>query len=253
MCHEGRAGRGSRASDVPFRWSLLASRTWLSSPSRMAGSEDVAWGMTVPAPRLHSGTLAQATQEEIAAEAELAAMARLVDADFACGWLVVPAAFEERYYRFANLPTLLRSLFADLDPSDPDEDVVEEASEAAMRMFGQNFLLDEAIDAFYAGLETMPSRLAVRRPGSASQRVAQRGRPALLALKRVYQDDWSLGAVMNRLASSASLALDARPVLVHDADERVDAAASARLSELLGRSVTLSLDVHGAVTRISFG
>jgi len=219
----------------------------------MAGSEDVAWGMTVPAPRLHSGTLAQATQEEIAAEAELAAMARLVDADFACGWLVVPAAFEERYYRFANLPTLLRSLFADLDPTDPDEDVVEEASEAAMRVFGQNFLLDEAIDAFYAGLETMPSRLAVRRPGSASKRVAQRGRPALLALKRVYQDDWSLGAVMDRLASSASLALDARPVLVHDADERVDAAASARASELLGRSVTLSLDVHGAVTRISFG
>lgn len=219
----------------------------------MAGSEDVAWGMTVPAPRLHSGTLAQATQEEIAAEAEMAAMARLIDADFSCGWLVVPAAFEERYYRFANLPTRLRSLFADLDPSDPDEDVVEEASEAAMRMFGENFLLDEAIDAFYAGLETMPNRLAVRRPGSAPKHVAQRGRPALLALKHVYQDDWSLGAVMDRLASSASLALDARPVLVHEADGRADAGASARASQVLGRSVTLSVDGRGAVTRISFG
>lgn len=209
--------------------------------------------MTVPAPQLRAGTLAQAESGEIAVEAELAAMARLMDAGMACGWLVVPAVFEERYYRLNNLPARLRSLYAGLDAADPDEDIVEEAAEDATRLFGEHFLLDEAIDAFYAGLETMASRLTLRRPGSDVQHVAQRGRPALLAWKRVYQDDWTVDAVLERLHHHASLALDARPVLVHDAEERKDPAANAAASQVLGSTVRLSLDARGAVTRIVFG
>lgn len=209
--------------------------------------------MTVPAPRLHAGTLAQSEPGEIAAEAEMVAMARLLDAGMPCGWLVIPAVFEERYYRLNNLPMRLRSLFTGLDPADPDEDIVEEAAEAATRLFQEHFLLDEAIDAFYAGLETMAARLALRRPGAASNQVAHGGRPALLAWKRVYQDDWTVDAVMARLQRQASLAIDARPVLVHDAEERSDPRANARAAEALGTSVRLSLDARGAVTRISFG
>ncbi|MFO7546062.1 MAG: hypothetical protein R6W77_11290 [Trueperaceae bacterium] len=209
--------------------------------------------MTAPAPRLRAGTLAQAEPSEIAAEAEMSAMARLLDAGMACGWLVIPAVFEERYYRLNNLPARLRSLYAGLDPADPDEDIVEEAAEAATRLFREHFLLDEAIDAFYAGLETMASRLALRRPGASSQRMAHGDRPALLAWKRVYQHDWTVDAVMERLEHRASLAIDARPVLVHDADERTDPRANARAVEVLGNAVRLKLDVRGAVTRISFG
>lgn len=207
--------------------------------------------MAVPAPALRAGVLDLLTDAEIAAEPEILAMQHLLASGMPCGWLAVPAALEERFYRFTNLPARLRALFAGVDSADPDEDLVEEAAEAAADAFAQSFLLDEAIDAFYAGLEGMAATLIVRRPGAGSSRTAARGRPALLAWKRLYADDWSVDAVMARLRARRSLALDARPVVVHGAAEHGAPSLEARAGQVLGYPVRLHVDDRGALVRVT--
>jgi len=215
--------------------------------------------MAVPAPALRAGVLDLLTEAEIDAAPEILAMQRLLAAGMPCGWLVVPAALEERFYRFTNLPARLRQAFAEVDPDDPDEDLVEEAAEAAADAFAQSFLLDEAIDAFYAGLEGLAASVLVRRAASVlvrradagPSRTAARGRPALLAWKRLYADDWSVDAVMARLRARRSLALDARPVVVHDAAEHGAPELDARAGHVLGSAVRLHVDTRGAFVRIT--
>lgn len=207
--------------------------------------------MAVPAPALRAGVLDLLTEAEVAAEPEVLAMQRLLTAGMPCGWLVVPAALEERFYRFTNLPARLREAFVGVDPNDPDEDLVEEAAEAAAEAIAQSFLLDEAIDAFYAGLEGLASTVVVRRAGVGPSPTAARGRPALLAWKRLYADDWSVDAVMARLRARRSLALDARPVVVHDAAEHGAPELDARAGQVLGSPVRLRVDARGALVRIT--
>lgn len=207
--------------------------------------------MAVPAPALRAGVLDLLTEAEIDAAPEILATQRLLAAGMPCGWLVVPAALEERFYRFTNLPARLRQAFAEVDPDDPDEDLVEEAAEAAADAFAQSFLLDEAIDAFYAGLEGLAASVLVRRADAGPSRTAARGRPALLAWKRLYADDWSVDAVMARLRARRSLALDARPVVVHDAAEHGAPELDARAGHVLGSAVRLHVDTRGAFVRIT--
>jgi hypothetical protein len=52
-------------------------------------------------------------------------------------------------------------------------------------------LLDAVVDTFYDALVGLPPNVMVRRPGALGS-VAARGRPALLAVKRVWADDWRL-------------------------------------------------------------
>ena len=155
--------------------------------------------------------------------AELSALRQLAAAGFQVAPLrVVPAAAEETFYRLNNLPAQLSALFSDLDLTDPDEDDLEERAPEAQRLVRAHFLLDEFVDLFYAGLGELPARVRVRRPyGSGSPtpeptggRVVTRGRPALLALKETWADDWSFGALQTRTALSAKVALNARPVLL---------------------------------------
>lgn len=171
---------------------------------------------------------------------------------------VVLADAEETFYRLNNLPAQLRGLFADLDLSDPDEDDVEESAPEAQRLLRAHFLLDEFVDLFYAALEGLPARLRVRRSddlGGAGTggRVVNRGRPALLALKETWADDWTFGALWARLRATGSVALPARPVLI-TAAQLGDAgdAEAAHASALLGRPVRLLHDPDHGVTGVRF-
>lgn len=189
-------------------------------------------------------------------EADLASSAELVDmrALQAAGWswrgLVLGSALEHQFYRLNNLPRRLVALFRGLDPADPDEDIVEEAEEDAVRLIAQHYLLDETVDAFYDALARLPSEVVLRRAGSAHGRKAAYPRAALLELKQLFQDDWRTDALLDRMALTASLAIDARPVIITSAAESLDPVASERAGQALGRQVSVWLDESGAFTRV---
>lgn len=195
--------------------------------------------------------------------AELGALRKLAAAGFQLAPLrVVPAAAEETFYRLNNLPAQLSALFAGLDLSDPDEDDLEERAPAAQRLVRSHFLLDEFVDLFYTGLTGLPAQLRVRRayfprphtpdppkPG----RVVTRGRPALLALKETWADDWSYDALWARTTSDASVALTARPVLLTPAAyEQPGDAQTVRAESILGVRVQLSADPTLGLTGVQF-
>ncbi|MEJ2288989.1 MAG: hypothetical protein P8Y02_10165 [Deinococcales bacterium] len=182
------------------------------------------------------------TDEEVAALAALAAAGLPVGSV-----VVVPAAVEERFYRLNNLPALLNDVFRSVDPEDPDEDDVEEATPAAEALVRQHYMLDEFIDDFYQATAGLPSTVCVRRPREEG-RVAARGRPALLALKRTYQQDWSYEAVWDRLERQRAFALEARPVLLHNARAGlVPDDLTARAREVLGYGVQLRAAEDGTI------
>jgi len=192
--------------------------------------------------------LRQLPPEVLGTDEEVSALASLAAAGLPLGSVVVvPPAVEERFYRLNNLPALLKDVFADVDPEDPDEDDVEDATPAAEALVRQHYMLDEFIDDFYQATARLPGMVRVRRPREDGE-VAARGRPALLALKRTYQRDWSYESVWARLGRQRAIALEARPVLLHDADE---AAASAELTrgagDVLGYPVALRITKEGAI------
>ncbi len=189
---------------------------------------------------------------------ELEALAQLGAAGVRLAPLrVVPAAAEETFYRLNNLPTQLSALFSGLDLTDPDEDDLEERAPTAQRLLRQHFLLDEFVDLFYAGLAELPARLRVRRlnaPGTeAAGRVVTKGRPALLALKDTWMDDWSFDALWARTTRERTVALTAQPVLLAPPTQ-TDAgdAEAGRASQLLGQRVRLLHDPTLGVTGVRF-
>ena len=192
------------------------------------------------------------------ASPELAALTRLAAAGVRLAPLrVVPAAAEETFYRLNNLPAQLSTLFSGLDLSDPDEDDLEERAPAAQALLRQHFLLDEFVDLFYAGLAGLPPRLRVRRPNAPGTqengRVVTRGRPALLALKDTWTDDWSFGALWARTTAEGTVALTARPVLLAPPTQGDAGDAEAgRASQLLGQRVRLLHDPTLGVTGVRF-
>ncbi len=199
---------------------------------------------------LPAGTLGHLTPAEVEAVPELTWLARLTAGGWRWRGVAIPAGLEEQFYRLNNLPAQLASEFQGLDPSDPDEDIVEEAEEAAFALISQHYLLDETVDAIYEALEALPSGVVVRRAGSATGRRVSHRRAALLAVKHLFQDDWGVDAVMDRLALTGSLAIDARPVLITPADDSYDADASERAGAELGTGVTVFVDDAGNVTRL---
>lgn len=168
------------------------------------------------------------------------------------GVVVLPSAIEESFYRLNNLPRRLARLYQGLDPYDPDEDILEEAEGAAMQLVTESYLLDDVIDAIYASLTGMNGPLVVRRPGSHGEAVTG-ARAALLAVKRAYRDDWGARAVLERLALSGRLGVEARPVLLHgvDAPGAPVSAVEYVIGEALGAQALTSVDASGAITRVS--
>lgn len=163
---------------------------------------------------------------------------------------VVPARTEDDFYRWNALPARIVDLFADLDPADPDEDDVEDLLPTAIAWVGGHALLDAVVDAFYDALTGLPARVTVRRPGEAGL-VALRGRPALLALKRVWADAWRRDAVLHAARTGGGWRPPARPVLVHAADMRADEELARAAGAALGRRVHAWCDDEGRLVRLA--
>ena len=63
-------------------------------------------------------------------------------------------------------------------------------------------------------------------------------RGALLALKRVWAQDWSFEAVLERLDTSGQIGVDARPSLIFAGPGgAIDSERSGQVSKLLGKKV----------------
>jgi hypothetical protein len=200
-----------------------------------------------------AATLTHLPAAELAAHRELVALARLEEAGVALGVVVLPSAIEESFYRLNNLPRRLAGLYEGLDPSDPDEDIVEEVESAALRLVSESFLLDDVIDAVYASLAGLSGPVRVRRPGWAGE-VVMGARAALLAVKRTFRNDWTVKAVLERLEEDGRLGVEARPVLVHGVDASADpmgAVASTSVA-MLGPHVHPWVDASGAITRVGW-
>jgi hypothetical protein len=161
---------------------------------------------------------------------------------------VVPARVEHDFYRWNNLPSRLDALFAAVDPNDPDDDDLEDLAPTADAWIRGHALLDEVVDAFYAALVGLPGQLVVRRPGADGRR-APRGRPALLALKRIWADDWGRDQLAGR--SGAGWVPTPRPVLVHAADLRLDPSLAAAAGRAIDRAVEAWCDADGRLARLT--
>ncbi|HEX7021672.1 MAG TPA: hypothetical protein VF171_02370 [Trueperaceae bacterium] len=184
--------------------------------------------------------------------AEVRALAALAAAGLPLAPLrLVPAAAEERFYRLNNLPERLVALFEGVNLSDPDEDDIEELAPEAQTLIVSHYLLDEFIDVFYEGLASMPAAVRLRRPGQQAGRTAPRGRPALLALKKLWADAWSLEALMARLTANAGIALPAEPVLVGAPGlEAAPAELERHAAEILGAPVRLRVEPASGITGV---
>lgn len=140
---------------------------------------------------------------------------------------VIPPSFEEGFYRHNNLPSQLSAMFAPIRPQRIDEDALEPLCLRARALILGSALLDDQVQQFYralhnAGLERgtvhlrRPGALAI--PGQSTQletaQVRAPGTEALHALKRLWASDWQFAAVLFRLDTAGSVALEARPVLV---------------------------------------
>ncbi|MFC4426573.1 hypothetical protein [Deinococcus navajonensis] len=133
--------------------------------------------------------------------------------------MLVPAAFEEAFYRHANLPEQLRRLFRGVNPARIDEDLLEPLAEQAQALIRTSVLVDDSVQLFYralgnAGLAS--GEMHVRRPGGQQVEAARAvppGTAALHALKRLWARDWTFEAVLDRLDTAGSVGLDARPTL----------------------------------------
>ena len=188
-------------------------------------------------------------------EPELSALQRLGDAGLSLAPLrIVPAEVEETFYRTNNLPAQLSNLFEGLDLSNPDEDDIEELAPEAQALLKAHFLLDETIDLFYEGLSPLPSRVRVRRGGGNPEEepghTATRGRPALIALKNVWVEDWSFDALMARLEKRHSVALQARPVIVSAVGLEPTPDLGERATEIIGREVTVFSEPDLGITGV---
>ena len=165
---------------------------------------------------------------------------------------VVPAQVEADFYRWNNLPARIEALFEGLDPEDPDEDDVEDLLPTAAAWVRDHALLDAVVDTFYDALAGLPPRLTVRRPGAPGG-AASRGRPSLIAVKRVWAEDWLLAATLARVHGGRGWVPAPRPVLIHGADLRADPAVAAAAARALGRPVAAWSDPEGRLARLDLG
>ena len=83
--------------------------------------------------------------------------------------LLVPATFEEAFYRQNNLPEQLRRLFSPIRPARIDEDALEPLTAQAQALIRTSYLLDDAVQHFHRALRAASldhTPLHARRPGT---------------------------------------------------------------------------------------
>lgn len=205
--------------------------------------------------RFPAHSLAHLSPAEAPGGSELWTLARLEQEGFRLGVLAVPAAVEDNWYRLNALPRRLAGLYRGLDPADPDDDILEEAWEEAAPLMAEAYLLDDVIDALleaFAAVLAAPDEAAVvRRPGQRGEPLYQpTTRGVLLALKRVYREEWSPERVALRLARSGALALDPAPVVVHRVSAGESSAAAEAASRLAGERSSALVDAGGALVGV---
>lgn len=150
--------------------------------------------------------------------------------------MVVPAAYEEAFYRTTNLPEQLRRLFAGLNPARLDEDLLETLAPRAADLVRTSALSDDAVQLFYRALGNAGlglGELHLRRPGERGTEVASVAPPgtaALHALKRLWAQDWTFDTLLARLDAHGGVGLEARSVLIFAGEPgRPDPALAAEL------------------------
>jgi hypothetical protein len=151
---------------------------------------------------------------------------------------------EEQFYLSNNLPEQLRNVFKAFNPRRLDEDALEVACERAQKMVRESYLLEDFVAQSYTALKNVgvERNLHVRREfsGNLSGQLepGQDRRGALLALKRVWAQDWSFEAVLGRLDASGQIGVEARPCLIFAGPGgAIDSERSSHVSKLLGRKV----------------
>jgi hypothetical protein len=184
-------------------------------------------------------------------ETEVQYLKRLSDASVRVApLLVVPASLEEYFYRLNNLPAQLNTIFAKINLKNPDEDDVEDAVPQAQALFKRHYLLDETIDMFYEQLEFLPERVTVRRAGQEGKTVLK-GRPALMALKEVWMEDWSFETVLERIERTKGIGLEARPTLIGtESTGKADPNVLNQVKNVLGQEVELEVNVSLGITSV---
>jgi hypothetical protein len=166
---------------------------------------------------------------------------------------ILSARAEDYFYWLNNLPEQLGALLEAIDPNNPDEDELEELCEAAQALLLNHYLLDESIDLFYDAIAPLPPSLRLRRPNDEHTEYARRGRPALLAVKRLWGREWTFEALVERLATTRRLAPDAREVLILAAgSERADPDLTAHVRRYVGDQVAVWLEPAYGIARLAF-
>ena len=161
--------------------------------------------------------------------------------------VIVPSDVETGFYALNNLPERLRRLFDGVASPDPDEDDLEDLAPEAQALVRGHALLEEVIERLYEAFGGLPERVVVRRAGSGGV-VVRRGRESLLALKRLWADDWEVDAIAARLRAGHGLAPRGHSVLIHDAD--VTRARTPLGFGPRGAAVDAWVDRHGALARL---
>jgi hypothetical protein len=147
---------------------------------------------------------------------------------------------EEQFYLSNNLPEQLRDVFKAFNPRRLDEDALEVACDRARKLVRESYLLEDFVVHSYTALKNVgiEGSLHVRREFSNALETGQDRRGALLALKRVWAQDWAFEAVLERLDASGNIGVDARPCLIFAGPGgTADAERSSQVSKMLGQKV----------------
>jgi hypothetical protein len=161
---------------------------------------------------------------------------------------------EEQFYLSNNLPEQLRNVFKAFNPRRLDEDALEVACERAQKLVRESYLLEDFVAQSYTALKNVgiEGSLHVRREFSGKLETGQDRRGALLALKRVWAQDWAFDAVLERLDTSGQIGVDARPSLIFAGPGgAIDSERSSQVSKLLGRNVQARV-WNGGVVGLGF-
>ncbi len=130
---------------------------------------------------------------------------------------VFTARAEEQFYLTNNLPEQLGSLFAGINPRRLDEDVLELQARKAVRLMLDSYMLEDFIAQSYLAMKNSKlegGQMILRRPDSKMFEAANDKRGALIALKRVWSNDWAFDAVIKRLDAKGKVGIDARATYI---------------------------------------
>ena len=137
---------------------------------------------------------------------------------------VLEKGFEEEFYSSNNLPERIRILFKDINARRIDEDALERACDGATLLLREASLMDNAVQKILLAVKNsnlLEQTVLVRRElvaltSPALEACVPRGagNEVLFALKKLWAQDWTFDATLERLDGTGTYALEARPTLL---------------------------------------